>query len=98
MVQIGGAPLYVLAVEPRACPKCARSLAEHASFCPMCGTNVSTVTSAEGLDGVSFAATIARFRRSFDYLIIDAPSVLGSGEVNLIQDAADAIVFAARRG
>ncbi|HVY36610.1 MAG TPA: hypothetical protein VHM31_01705 [Polyangia bacterium] len=98
VVQIGGAPLYVLAVDPRACPKCARSLSEQASFCPMCGTNVSTVSGTDGLDSVSFAATIATFRRSFDYLIIDAPSVLGSGEVNLIQDAADAIVFAARRG
>jgi Mrp family chromosome partitioning ATPase len=98
VVQIGDAPLYVLAVEPRACPSCARVLAELASFCPMCGTNVTAVGASEGLDGVAFSATIETFRQSFDYLIIDAPPVLGSGEVNLMQDTADAIVFAARRG
>jgi Mrp family chromosome partitioning ATPase len=97
VVQIGGAPLYVLAAEPRACPSCSRVLAEDASFCPMCGTQVS-VTASGGLDGVSFTNTINAFKQSFDYLIVDAPPVLGGGEVNLIQDAADAIVFATRRG
>lgn len=97
VVQIGGAPLYVMAAEPRACPSCARVLAEDASFCPMCGTKVQ-VTASGGLDGVSFANTVNLFKQSFDYLIVDAPPVLGGGEVNLIQDAADAIVFATRRG
>ena len=97
VVQIGGAPLYVMAAEPRACPSCSRVLAEDASFCPMCGTKVQ-VTASGGLDGVSFANTVNLFKQSFDYLIVDAPPVLGGGEVNLIQDAADAIVFATRRG
>lgn len=98
VVQIGGAPLYVLAVEPRVCPQCTRALSEEASFCPMCGTNVTAVGSRDPLDGVSFSRMIEGFRQSFDYVIIDAPPVLGSGEVNLMQDVADAIVFAARKG
>ena len=98
VVQIGGVPLYVLAVDPRVCPKCSRALSEEASFCPMCGTDVTTIGNHEALDGISFSTMIDGFRKSFDYLIIDAPPVLGSGEVNLMQDAADAIVFAARKG
>jgi len=98
VVQIGGAPLYVMAAEPRACTKCTRTLAENAKFCPMCGTEAAAARIPSGFDGVSFASTIQRFRESFDYVILDAPPVLGSGEVNLIQDAADAIVFATRKG
>ena len=98
VVQIGGAPLYVMAAEPRACASCMRTLAENAKFCPMCGTPAAPVGIPSGLDGVSFAATIQSFRQSFDYMIFDAPPVLGSGDVNLIQDAADAIVFATRKG
>jgi Mrp family chromosome partitioning ATPase len=97
VVQIGTAPLYVMAAEPRACPSCGTVLAEEARFCPMCGTKAGTGAHAT-IDGVSFAAAIKRFRQSFDYLIVDAPPVLGGGEVNLIQDAADAIVFATRKG
>jgi Mrp family chromosome partitioning ATPase len=98
VVQIGGAPLYVLAVEPRACSSCAHVLAETASFCPMCGTKAPESQRPDGLDGVSFSEMIRTFRQSFDYVLIDAPAVLGSGEVNLIQDAADVILFAARKG
>ena len=39
-----------------------------------------------------------RFRDTFHYIVVDAPPVLDSGDVNLIQDAADAIVFATRKG
>jgi Mrp family chromosome partitioning ATPase len=98
VVQIGGLPLFVLAVEPRACPSCAHVLAEAASFCPMCGTKAPDTLRPDGLDGVSFSAMIRTLRQSFDYVLIDAPAVLGSGEVNLIQDAADVILFAARKG
>ena len=97
VVQIGTSPLYVMAGEPRACPSCAAVLAEEAKFCPMCGSKAGTGAHAI-IDGVSFSAAIKHFRQSFDYLIVDAPAVLASGEVNLIQDAADAIVFATRKG
>jgi Mrp family chromosome partitioning ATPase len=97
VVQIGGSPLYVMAAEPRACPKCQAALQEEAKFCPMCGEKAGT-GAYPTIDGVSFSAAIKHFRQSFDYLIVDAPPVLSSGEVNLIQDAADAIVFATRKG
>jgi Mrp family chromosome partitioning ATPase len=97
VVQIGSSQLYVMAAEPRACPSCAAALAEEAKFCPMCGKKAGTGAHPL-IDGVSFSAAIKHFRQSFDYLIVDAPPVLASGEVNLIQDAADAIVFATRKG
>ena len=50
------------------------------------------------MDGVGFASAMERFRRAFDYIIIDAPPVLTSGEVSLIQDVADAVVLATRKG
>jgi Mrp family chromosome partitioning ATPase len=97
VVQIGSSPLYVMAAEPRACPSCAAVLAEEAKFCPMCGSKAGTGAHPL-IDGVSFSAAIKHFRQSFDYLVVDAPPVLSSGEVNLIQDSADAIVFATRKG
>ena len=97
VVQIASSPLFVLAVEPRCCGYCSTALGEEAKFCPMCGKAVASAA-ASGLDAVTFGAAIKRFRDTFHYIIVDAPPVLESGEVNLIQDAADAIVFATRKG
>jgi Mrp family chromosome partitioning ATPase len=97
VVQIGTAPLYVMAAEPSACPSCGAVIGEDARFCPMCGKKAGT-GAHPSIDGVMFSEAIKQFRQSFDYLIVDAPPVLASGEVNLIQDAADAIVFAVRKG
>jgi Mrp family chromosome partitioning ATPase len=97
VVQIGNGPLFVMAAEPRACGSCAAVLAEEAKFCPMCGQKTGTGTHPV-LDGVALSAAIRHFRQSFDYVILDAPPVLSGGEVNLIQDVADAIVFATRKG
>jgi receptor protein-tyrosine kinase len=97
VVQIGSSPLFIMAAEPRCCPSCAAVLAEEAKFCPMCGT--STLNGAAwGLDAVTFSTAVNRFRQAFEYVVIDAPPVLPGGDVNLIQDAAEAIVFATRRG
>ena len=63
----------------------------------MCGTQMDS-GAAGALDAVTFGAAIKRFRDTFHYMIVDAPPVLDSGDVNLIQDAADAIVFATRKG
>jgi Mrp family chromosome partitioning ATPase len=63
----------------------------------MCGNKVATGVTAP-LDAVTFSAAIHRFRQAFDYLVVDAPPVLASGDVNLIQDTVDAIVFATRKG
>jgi receptor protein-tyrosine kinase len=98
VVQIASMPLYIMAVEPHCCPHCAAVITnEAAKFCGMCGKDVGGATAGR-LDAMSFAAAIQRFRGAFDYLIVDAPPVLASGEVNLIQDAADAIIFATSRG
>jgi succinoglycan biosynthesis transport protein ExoP len=98
VVQIGSTPLYILAAEPHCCPHCAAVItAETARFCGMCGKDVGTGTTGQ-LDAITFATAIQRFRIAFDYLIVDAPPVLSSGEVNLIQDAADAVIFATSKG
>jgi len=97
VVQIVNSPLYVLAAEPRCCVQCATLLAPEAAFCGQCGTKVEA-GGPSGMDALTFAAAIRQFRQSFHYLIVDTPPVLDSGDVNLIQDTADAIVFATRRG
>jgi len=49
------------------------------------------------LDGPAFAIAMERLRLGgYDHIVIDAPPVLGSADVNLMTDAADAVVFAAR--
>jgi Mrp family chromosome partitioning ATPase len=97
MVQIANSPLFILAAEPLCCPKCASVIAEEAKFCGMCGAE-TTETGKGSIDAVAFAAAVKQFREQFQYLVVDAPPVLASGDVNLIQDSADAIVFATRRG
>jgi Mrp family chromosome partitioning ATPase len=97
VVQIGQSPLYVLAAEPRCCPHCNALVGEDARFCGMCGKSVPAGP-ASGLDAVTFATALRRFREAFDYLVVDSAAVLTGGDVNLIQDACDAIVFATRSG
>lgn len=51
------------------------------------------------LDAPAFAIAMERLRlASYDHIVIDAPAVLGSAEVNLIQDSADGVVLTARAG
>src|SRR5262249_3941808 len=97
VVQIANSALYVMAAEPRCCPKCAAVLSEEAKFCGMCGGEADP-DGAGKIDAVTFGKAIRQFRESFHYMVVDAPPVLASGDVNLIQDSADAIVFATRRG
>jgi hypothetical protein len=97
VVQIANSPLYIMAAEPRCCPKCAAVLAEEAKFCGMCGGEADP-NAGPAIDAVTFSKAVRQFRESFQYLILDAPPVLASGDVNLIQDSAEAIVFATRRG
>jgi Mrp family chromosome partitioning ATPase len=97
VVQIGQTPFYVLAGEPRLCPHCAAVLADEARFCGMCGKAVPAGPGG-ALDAVTFSAAVRRFREAFDYIVVDAPSVLAGGDVNLIQDACEVIVFATKSG
>lgn len=49
------------------------------------------------LDGPAFAIAMERLRAAgYDHIVIDAPPVLGSADVNLMADAADAVVLALR--
>ena len=49
------------------------------------------------LDGPAFAIAMERLRLGgYDHIVVDAPPVLGSADVNLMADAADAVVFALR--
>jgi septum formation inhibitor-activating ATPase MinD len=86
-----------MAAEPRCCPNCTTVVTEEAKFCGMCGAEANFNEGA-AIDAVTFAKAIDQFRESFHYLVVDAPPVLASGDVNLIQDSVDAIVFATRKG
>jgi len=97
VIQVGADPLYAMVTGTNdGCGHCGNPLPGEARFCPTCGND--NADAGAGLDSGAFLAAIDRFRQAFDYVIIDAPSVLTGGEVNLIQDAADAVVFVARRG
>lgn len=97
VMQIGPPPLFILAMEKNACPRCSAAVPNGARFCGECGTEVGDADAAV-MDGAGVNAAIASLREIFDYVIIDAPSVLSSGDINVIQDSADAIVFAVRNG
>ena len=49
------------------------------------------------LDGPAFAIAMERLRLGgYDHIVVDAPPVLGSADVNLMADAADAVLMAVR--
>ena len=49
------------------------------------------------LDAPAFSIAMERLRLGgYDHIVIDAPPVLGSADVNLMADAADAVVLAVR--
>ncbi len=49
------------------------------------------------LDGPAFAIAIERLRLAgYDHIVVDGPPVLGSADVNLMADAADAVLVALR--
>jgi Mrp family chromosome partitioning ATPase len=55
------------------------------------------ITQTQLLDGPAFAIAMERLRLGgYDHIVVDAPPVLGSADVNLMADAADGVVFALR--
>ena len=50
------------------------------------------------LHGPTFAASLARLRLVYDYVVLDGPSVLTSADTSIIQDSVDAVVVVARSG
>ncbi len=55
------------------------------------------VSQRQILDAPSFAIAMERLRLAgYDHIVVDAPPVLGSADVNLMQDAADGVVLTLR--
>jgi len=55
------------------------------------------ITQTQLLDGPAFAIAMERLRTAgYDHIVVDAPPVLGSADVNLMADAGDSVVFALR--
>jgi Mrp family chromosome partitioning ATPase len=52
----------------------------------------------DGLHGPTFSASIARWRGTFDYVVIDGPAILESCDASIIHDAVDAVVMVVRSG
>jgi Mrp family chromosome partitioning ATPase len=50
------------------------------------------------LHSTHFASAVHALRRSYDYVIIDGPAVLGSGDANVIEGVSDGVVLVARAG
>ncbi len=48
------------------------------------------------LDAPAFAIAMERLRMAYEHIVIDAPPVLGSADVNLMSDAADVVLLAVR--
>jgi Mrp family chromosome partitioning ATPase len=48
------------------------------------------------LDGPAFSLAIELLRQAnYEYIVIDTPPVLGAADVNLVEDAADGVLFTA---
>ncbi len=43
-----------------------------------------------------FRGAIERLSHSYDWVIVDTPSVLGSGDANVVEEAVDGMIVAAR--
>ena len=43
-----------------------------------------------------FEEALSALRRSYDYVVIDGPSVLGTGDANVIEDVSDGVLLVAR--
>ncbi|HZU83235.1 MAG TPA: CpsD/CapB family tyrosine-protein kinase [Polyangiaceae bacterium] len=52
----------------------------------------------ETLHSVHFKTAVERVGQSYDWVIVDAASVLGSGDANVVEEAVDGMIVAARSG
>ncbi|HEV3192637.1 MAG TPA: CpsD/CapB family tyrosine-protein kinase [Polyangiaceae bacterium] len=50
------------------------------------------------LDRTLFAAALSELREAYDYIVVDAASVLESGDVDVVGESSDAVIVAARAG
>ncbi len=71
------------------------------SFTVLAGTGVSVAAiapenkSKQVADWSTFQLAVSQYREHFDYVVIDAPPILGTAVVNMIQDATDGLVIVA---
>jgi Mrp family chromosome partitioning ATPase len=52
----------------------------------------------EALHSTHFVSAIRFLGRGYDFVVVDAPSVLGSGDANVVEDAVDGLIVVARSG
>ena len=52
----------------------------------------------EALHSALFETALAALRRSYDYVVVDGPAVVGSGDANVIESASDAVLLLLRTG
>jgi Mrp family chromosome partitioning ATPase len=50
------------------------------------------------LDRILLALALAQLRRTYDYIVIDAASVLESGDVDVIGECSNGVIVTARAG
>jgi len=50
------------------------------------------------LHSTHFDAALRTLQRNYDYVVIDGPTVLGSGDANVIEDVSDGVLLVARAG
>ena len=50
----------------------------------------------ETLHSTHFQNAIGFLGRGYDFLVVDAPSILGSGDANVVENAVDGIIVVAR--
>lgn len=52
----------------------------------------------EALHSPTFSASMARWRLTFDYVVVDGPAILSSCDASIIHDSMDAVVVVVRSG
>lgn len=52
----------------------------------------------EALHSTQFKNAIEFLSRGYDFVIVDSPAVLGSGDANVVEDAVDSMIIVARSG
>jgi Mrp family chromosome partitioning ATPase len=58
--------------------------------------NESEPAYPEALHSTHFPQAIARLGRAYDWVIVDGPTVLGSGDANVVEEAVDGMIVIAR--
>ena len=52
----------------------------------------------EAIHSTHFEAAITALRRCYEYVVIDGPAVVGSGDANVLEDASDGVLLLVQAG